>query len=205
MSAYIPSGARSAPSYFRNRDPIRDAFKPRLPQSGLVLEIASGSGEHIVYNATAFPNLQWQPSDADADALKSISAWGVHSGLPNVRPPMRLDATQPDLWSIDQADVVINVNMIHISAWSATEGLMKGAGRVLPSGGMMFLYGPYIESTVETAPSNVAFDLSLKQKNPDWGLRHLEEVLALAEQNRLELAERISMPANNLMLVIHKR
>ncbi len=205
MTDFIPTGAASSPSYFRNRDPIRDAFKPRLPQSGLVLEIASGTGEHVVYNAAAFPNLLWQPSDADVDALTSISAWVGQSGLPNVRPPLRLDAAQPDLWSIDQPDVVVNSNMIHISPWSATEGLMRGAGQVLPSGGMMFLYGPYIESKVETAPSNVAFDLSLKQRNPDWGLRHLEEVVALAEQNRLELAERISMPANNLMLMFYKR
>lgn len=205
MIDFIPSGARSAPAYFRNRDPIRDALKPRLPQTGLVLEIASGTGEHAVYNAAAFPNLQWQPSDADADALKSISAWGVHSGLPNLRPPLRLDAAQPDLWSIEQPDVIINANMIHISPWSTTEGLMRGAGRVLPSGGMMFLYGPYLEFTVETAPSNVAFDLSLKQRNPEWGLRLLEEVVALAEQNGLAFAERISMPANNLILVFRKR
>jgi hypothetical protein len=204
MIDFIPSGARSAPAYFRNRDPIRDALNPRLPQSGLVLEIASGTGEHAVYNAAAFPNLQWQPSDADADALKSISVWGVHSGLPNLRPPVKLDAARPDSWSIDHADVVMNANMIHISPWSTTEGLMKGAGRVLPAGGMMFLYGPYLESTVETAPSNVAFDRSLKQRNPDWGLRRLEEVRALAEQNGLAFAERIPMPANNLMLVFRK-
>lgn len=205
MTDSIPSGARSAPAYFRNRDPIRDALKPRLPESGLVLEIASGTGEHAVYNAAAFPNLQWQPSDSDADALKSISAWGAHSGLPNLRPPVRLDAAQPDSWTVERPDVVINANMIHISPWSVTEGLMKGAGRVLPSGGMMFMYGPYLEATVETAPSNVAFDLSLKQRNPEWGLRLLEDVAALAEQNGLAFAERLSMPANNLMLVFRKR
>ena len=199
-----PSGARTAPSTARNRDPILEVLRPRLPQAGLVLEIAAGAGEHAVHNAAALPGLQWLPTDPDPEALVSIAAWRDHVALPNLLPPLRLDAADPDRWPIPRADVVININMIHISPWAATEGLMTGAGRVLPAGGSLFLYGPYIESGVETAPSNMAFDESLKRRNPLWGLRHLNDVAALAAGQGLELAERIAMPANNLMVVFRK-
>ena len=204
MSDLPPSGARVSPSTARNRDPILAVLKPRLPRSGVVLEIAAGAGEHAVHNAAALPHLQWRPTDPDPEALLSIAAWRDHAAVPNLMPPLRLDASDPDAWPIDRADAVVNINMIHISPWSATEGLMTGAGRVLPSGGVLFLYGPYIEAEVEAAPSNLAFDLSLRSRNPAWGVRRLDAVTALAAGQGLALAERIAMPANNLALFFRK-
>jgi SAM-dependent methyltransferase len=200
----LPPNARSSPSTARNRDPILEALKPRLPARGLVLEIAAGAGEHAVYNAAALPGLQWRPTDPDDEALASIAAWRDHAALPNLLAPLRLDASDPDRWPVDRADVVVNINMIHISPWAATEGLMAGAGRVLPPGGLLFLYGPYIEADVPTAPSNLAFDLSLKSRNPVWGIRRLDAVTALAAGRGLDLDERIAMPANNLALFFRK-
>jgi hypothetical protein len=204
MSDMPPPGARLSPSTARNRDPILEALKSRLPQSGMVLEIAAGAGEHAVHNAAALPGLQWLPTDPDAEALASIAAWRDHAGLANLLAPLRLDAADPDAWPVRAADALVNINMIHISPWAATQGLMTGAGRLLPSGGPLFLYGPYIEADVETAPSNLAFDLSLKSRNPAWGIRHLDEVTALAAEHGLTLSERIAMPANNLVLVFRK-
>ena len=204
MTDFLPPGARTAPSTARNRDPILSVLKPRLPNCGVVLEIAAGAGEHAVYNAAAFPSLQWQPTDPDADALVSIAAWRAHVALPNLLPPLRLDASAPEEWPVDRADAIVNINMIHISPWAATLGLMTGAGRLLPEGGSLFLYGPYIEPGIETAPSNLLFDLDLKARNPAWGLRRLDEVTALAAQHGLKLSERLSMPANNLVLIFRK-
>jgi Protein of unknown function (DUF938) len=204
MTADIPHGAFTAPSTARNRDPILSVLKPRLPDHGLVLEIAAGAGEHAVYNAAALPGLQWQPTDPSPEALASIAAWRDHAALPNLLPPLRLDAAAPDTWPVDRADAIVNINMVHISPWSATQGLVAGASRLLPVGGMLFLYGPYIEPDIETAPSNLAFDLSLKARNPAWGLRRLDEVTKLAAPHRLELSERIAMPANNLTLIFRK-
>jgi len=199
-----PPGALMSPSTARNREPILYVLKSRLPLRGLVLEIAAGSGEHAVYNAAALPDLQWRPTDADDEALASIAAWRDHAGLPNLLPPLRLDAADPAAWPVERAEAVVSINMVHISPWSATEGLMVGAGRVLPSGGVLFLYGPYVERDVETAPSNLAFDESLRRRNPAWGLRPLDEVTALASAQGLALSERIAMPANNLSLVFRK-
>jgi len=179
-------------------------LKPRLPETGRVLEIAAGAGEHAVYNAAALPGLEWLPTDPDPEALASIAAWRDHAALPNLLPPLRLDAADPDNWPVQRADAIVNINMIHISPWSATEGLIVGASRLLPAGGPLILYGPYIERDVETAPSNLAFDQSLKARNPAWGIRHLDEVMALATQHGLEFAERIAMPANNLVLVFRR-
>jgi Protein of unknown function (DUF938) len=204
MTNLIPPGAKTSPSTARNRAPILSVLKPRLPNSGVVLEIAAGAGEHAVYNAAALPGLQWQPTDPDPDALISIAAWREHAALPNLLPPLRLDACAPDSWPVDRADAIVNINMIHISPWAATQGLMTGAGRLLPIDSILFLYGPYIEPDIETAPTNLAFDLSLKARNPAWGLRHLDEVTALAAQHRLELSERLAMPANNLALTFRK-
>ena len=204
MSDLPPPGARVSPSTARNRDPILQVLKPRLPPAGLVLEIAAGAGEHAVHNAAALPGLQWRPSDPDAEALASIAAWREHAGLANLLEPLQLDAADPDRWPADRADVVVNINMIHISPWEAAQGLMRGAGRVLPPGGVLFLYGPYFEPDVETSPSNLAFDESLRGRNPAWGLRRLDEVTALAAREGLELCERIAMPANNLALFFHK-
>ena len=204
MSDTLPPGARVSPSTARNREPILEVLAPRLPDSGLVLEIAAGAGEHAVHAAAALPHLQWQPTDPDPEALISIAAWRDHAALPNLLPPLRLDASDPDSWPVAQADAVVNINMIHISPWSATQGLMAGAGRLLPSEGLLYLYGPYLEADVETAPSNLAFDQSLKDRNPAWGLRRLDDVTALAARHGLTLAERIAMPANNLSLIFRR-
>lgn len=204
MSDVPPQDARVSPAAARNRGPILDVLKPRLPASGVVLEIAAGAGEHAVYNAAALPGLQWQPTDPDPDALRSMAAWRAHAALPNLLAPRRLDASDPDAWPADRVDAVVNINMVHISPWAATQGLMAGAGRRLASGGVLFLYGPYIEPDVETAPSNLAFDRSLRSCNPAWGIRRLDDVTALAATHGLELAERIAMPANNLALVFRK-
>jgi hypothetical protein len=205
MSDLLPIRAKVSPSTARNRHPILEVLKPRLPSTGSVLEIAAGAGEHAVYNAAAFPYLQWQPTDEDPASLDSIAAWRDHAALPNLLPPLQLDASDPASWPVDKADAIININMIHIAPWEATQGLMTGAGRLLPSGGVLFIYGPYIESNIETAPSNLSFDLSLKGRNPAWGIRRLDEVTALAARHSLELSERIVMPANNLSLFFRKR
>ena len=204
MSDIPPPGARVSPSTARNRDPILAVLKPRLPATGLVLEIASGAGEHAVYCAAALPHLQWRPTDPDPEALASIAAWRDHAGLPNLLPPLRLDASDPDGWPVQQADAVVNINMLHISPWAAAQGLLAGAGRVLPSGGLLFLYGPYIERDVATAQSNLDFDASLRRRDPAWGLRRLDDVASTAAAHDLVLSERISMPANNLSLVFRK-
>jgi SAM-dependent methyltransferase len=204
MDQPLPPGARSAPSTARNRAPILEALAPRLPRSGLVLEIAAGAGEHAVYLAAALPHLKWRPTDADPEALASIAAWREHAGLANLLEPLRLDAADPDRWPVDRADAIVNINMIHISPWAAAEGLIAGAGRVLAPGGGLFLYGPFLEREVETAPSNLAFDESLKARDPAWGLRRLEAVAALGERHGLALAERLPMPANNLVAVFRK-
>jgi hypothetical protein len=204
MADLIPPGAKISPSTARNRGPILLVLMPRLPNSGVVLEIAAGAGEHAVYNAAALPGLLWQPTDPDPDALASIAAWRDHAALPNLLPPLRLDASDPDSWPVDRADALVNINMIHISPWAATQGLMTGAGRLLPVGGILFLYGPYFEPDIETSPTNLSFDLSLKGRNPAWGIRRLGEVTTLGAQHGLELVERLSMPANNLALIFRK-
>jgi len=170
-----------------------------------VLEIAAGAGEHAVHFAAALPHLLWRPSDPDPEALTSIAAWRDDAGLPNLAPPIRLNAADPDTWPADPIDAVVNINMTHISPWAATEGLTRGAAALLPAGGGLFLYGPFLERDVETAPSNLAFDETLKRRNPEWGIRHLDELAAVAAPHGLDLAERIVMPANNLVLVFRKR
>ena len=205
MSESAPPGAQFSPSTARNRDPILAVLQRWLPTRGLVLEIAAGTGEHAIHNAAALPGLQWQPADLDPSALASIEAWRHHAGLSNLLSPMRLDASNPSSWPLTRADSIVNINMIHISPWTAAVGLMTGAGRILPEDGLLYLYGPFIESDVETAPSNEAFDASLRSRNPVWGLRRLEDVTALAAIHGLELAERIAMPANNLSLIFRKR
>ena len=205
MNDTIPQGARTAPSAARNRQPILDVLAPRLPDKARVLEVASGAGEHAMFLAAALPPVRWQPTDRDADALASIAAWQASARLPNLAPPLRLDAADLATWPAGPFDAVVCINMVHISPWAATEGLMAGAGRVLTSGGRLFLYGPFLEADVETAPSNLAFDQSLKSRDPAWGLRDLAEVTALAHANGLGFAERIAMPANNLVVMFEKR
>lgn len=196
-------GRLQAPATARNRNPILAVLREVLPEKGLVLELASGTGEHIVHFAKALPDLIWQPSDPDERSRASISAWMEAEGLANVRQPMAIDASA-DSWPIDQADAMICINMIHISPWAATEGLMTGAGKLLQSGGVLYLYGPYRQSDVPTASSNEAFDADLKARNPDWGLRDLDVVTELAEAHGLTLDRVVPMPANNLSVVFRK-
>ena len=194
----------TAQSTARNRDPILAVLREWLPESSMVLEIASGAGEHAVHVAGAMPGLSWRPTDRDETALASIAAWREASGLPNILPPLVLDAGDPDAWPVARADAIVCINMIHIAPWEATLGLLRGAGRILPQGGVLYLYGPYRERGRETAPSNEGFDVSLKSRNPAWGLRELETVAEEAERCGLRLAARVEMPANNLSVVFAK-
>jgi hypothetical protein len=194
---------RSAPHVARNAEPIAQVLRGVLPQRGLVLEIASGTGEHVVHFARGFPALEWQPSDPDPLALRSIAAWREEAGLANLRPPVQLDAAA-DVWPAHEADALLCINMVHISPWSATKGLMRGAGTLLAAGAPLILYGAYRRAGVATAPTNEAFDLSLKARNPEWGLRDLEAVVAEAEANGLRLEAVHEMPANNLMVILRK-
>jgi cyclopropane fatty-acyl-phospholipid synthase-like methyltransferase len=204
MTDAPPPGARTSPSTARNREPILRVLEARLPAGARVLEIASGAGEHAVFLARALPQVRWRPTDQDSDARASIAAWRATAELPNLEAPLALDASDPPGWPDDPADAVVCINMIHIAPWAAAEGLMTGAGRLLPAGGRLFLYGPFVEADVPTAPSNLAFDESLKSRDPAWGLRRLDDVVALAARHGLSLAERIAMPANNLTLVFAK-
>jgi hypothetical protein len=191
---------RSAPATERNREPIAAVLREVLPEWGTLLEIASGTGEHAVYFAGLFPDLMWQPTDPDPAALESIAAWREEAGTPNLLEPLWLDAAAYP-WTITAADAILCVNMVHISPWQATVGLMRGAGRALESGAPLILYGPYRRAHFPTAPSNEAFDESLKARNPEWGLRDLEAVQAEARRRLLLLERIVEMPANNLTLV----
>jgi SAM-dependent methyltransferase len=195
---------RFAPAAERNREPLRAVLGQVLPERGRVLEVASGSGQHAVHFARCFPHLTWQPSDVDADALASVEAWRREAGLDNLAPPVHLDAGA-DAWPVAQAEAVININMIHIAPWWICQGLMTGAARLLPPGGLLFLYGPFFVRARETAPSNLAFDRSLRAQNPAWGLRHLHQVEDEARAHGLVLEDTHDMPANNLSVVLRKR
>lgn len=192
---------RYAPATLRNREPIAAVLAEELPARGLVLEVASGSGEHAAYFADRFSALTWQPSDPDGDSLASIADWCA--GLANVLPPLALDAAEAD-WPVAAADAVLCVNMVHISPWEATLGLMRGAGRLLAKGAPLIIYGPYRQRDLPTAESNEAFDVSLKSRNPAWGLRHVEDVSAAAAEYGLLLERIVAMPANNLSLVFRR-
>ncbi len=194
---------RFAPATQRNREAISDVLEEILPSSGFVLEIASGTGEHIIHFAARFPGLIWQPSDDDDAGLASIESWRADVDLPNILPAIRLDAASAD-WPVTQADAILCINMIHISPWKATEGLMAGAERLLKTGDVLYLYGPYRQASVQSAPSNEAFDASLKSRNPAWGLRDVDEVINLARQFGLHLDQIIQMPANNLSLMFKR-
>jgi hypothetical protein len=172
-----------------------------LPATGLVLEVASGTGQHAVYFADAFPMLEWQPSDIHSDAFASIAAWRDETRLPNVRAPIVIDASKPAEWPIERADVVLNINMAHISPWAASLGLIAGAARLLPIEGSLILYGPWFKDDIETAPSNLAFDSDLKSRDPEWGLRRVEDFTDAAAARGFDLVETRAMPANNLMLL----
>jgi len=188
-----------APAVARNRDPILAVLRRVLPARG-VLEIASGTGEHAVHFAAALPNLTWQPTDCDPDALRSISAHRAAAQLPNLLAPLALKVTA-STWPVTHADAVVCINMIHIAPWAAAEGLMAGAGRLLAPGGVLYLYGPFKEHGEHTAPSNAAFDASLRAHDPDWGVRDTGDVAELARRHGFDLVERVAMPANNFSLV----
>jgi SAM-dependent methyltransferase len=199
-----PYPRQSAPAALRNREPILDILRSALPAHGTVLEIASGTGEHISHFATSLPGLDWQPSDPNAEARASIAAWAQADGLANVRPPIDLDVHDRP-WPVADVAAILCINMVHISPWSATEALMAESGRLLPAGGLLYLYGPYIHPEVATAPSNIAFDTSLRQRNPDWGLRDLGTVIDLAETSGLTLDHIVEMPANNLSVLLRRK
>ena len=193
---------REAPAAARNRQPILDVLQPRLPEKGLVLEIASGTGEHVVHYAAARPELTFQPSDPDAAARASIDDWVRTLGLDNVRPALEIDVTRA-IWPVERADAVLCCNMIHIAPWEAAVGLIAGAARLLPPAGLLFLYGPYRRGGRHTAPSNEAFDADLKRRNPAWGVRDLETVIEQAGAQGFSAPDIIDMPANNLSLLFN--
>ncbi|WP_082400173.1 DUF938 domain-containing protein [Citromicrobium sp. WPS32] len=198
------SAKRESPAAQRNREPIADVLADVLPERGIVLEMASGTGEHVVHFAKRFAHLDWYPSDPDAEARASIAAHVAQAGIANVMPPLALDAAASE-WPLDAADAIVCINMVHISPWQATEGLFAGAARLLPPmDGPLFLYGPYLEREVETAPSNLAFDESLRARDPRWGLRDLANVDALAKRHGFTRTLRVAMPANNLIVVYRK-
>jgi len=195
---------RSAPHVARNAGPIAAVLRRILPVHGTVLEIASGTGEHILHFAREFPALRWQPSDPDPAALRSIEAWRARAGPDNLLPPVALDA-RGETWPVAAADAILCINMVHISPWAATLGLLRGAGRLLAPGAPLYLYGAYRQAGVATAPSNEAFDASLRARDPQWGLRQLDDVVAAAEGQGLVLEQVVPMPANNLSVVLRKR
>ena len=193
----------SAPATIRNRDPILDVLREHLPASGTVLEVASGTGEHIVFFARHFPHLAWQPSDPSLQARQSIAAWIDAEGLTNVLPPLNLDAAQFS-WPAQQAAAIICINMAHISPWEATVGLMRQAGAILPKGGLLLLYGPYRRGDRPLEPSNAVFDQDLRARDPRWGLRELDDVIGVGAENGLKFTRSIEMPANNLSALFRK-
>jgi SAM-dependent methyltransferase len=185
----------------RNREPILNVLRDVLPARGLVLEIASGTGQHTAHFAAALPALTFQPTEHASDSLDSIAAWC--ESLPNVRPPMVLDATA-NPWPVTAADAIFNANMIHIAPWACCLGLFAGVGRHLAPGGVLVMYGPYRIGGAHTSPSNESFDEGLRARDPAWGVRDLEDVVREAERVGLSLTERIAMPANNFSVVFRR-
>ncbi|MFT5679121.1 MAG: SAM-dependent methyltransferase [Myxococcota bacterium] len=191
------------PSVQRNRDPIAKVIQGVLPGEGLVLEIGSGSGAHAAWFAPRLPGVSWQPTDGEPASLPIISQWAAQSGATNILPPLHLDATAQD-WPVERAAAMVCINMIHISPWQVTLGLLAGAGRVLPSGGVLYLYGPFRINGQQTAPSNVQFEGWLKGLDPRFGVRDLGEVTEVAAGHGLRLTERRAMPANNFSVVFQR-
>jgi len=194
---------RHAPAAARNRDPILEVLRRVLPERGEVLEIAAGTGEHACYFARALPGLSWQPTDPDPGARASIDAWREHEGLPNLRPALALDVTEQP-WPAERADAIVNINMIHISPWEATEALLRGASATLSEGGVLVTYGPYRIGGAHTADSNARFDASLRAREPSWGVRDLDDLIQTAAEHGLRYEERVAMPANNFCVVYRR-
>ena len=195
---------RFAPATQRNREPILAVLRRVLPAEGVLLEVASGTGEHAAFFAAALPRLIIQPSDAEAQNLASIAAWRDHAGLANLRAPLALDATA-ESWPVERADAVLCVNMIHIAPWEACVGLVAGAARLLLPGNPLVLYGPFRRGGRHTSPSNEAFDASLRAEDPAWGVRDVDEVDVVAAAAGLHQTELIDMPSNNLCVVLRRR
>ncbi|MBA4764642.1 DUF938 domain-containing protein [Qipengyuania huizhouensis] len=195
---------RTSPSAARNSAPIADVLAKELPETGLVLEVASGTGEHAVFMAARFPALQWQPTDRDPAALESIASWVRQTGYANLAAPLELDAKEGN-WPVVRADALLCINMVHISPWAATQGLFERASQVLTTGAPLILYGPSFENGKEAVPSNLAFDTSLRSRDPAWGIRYVSEMDDLAEHTGFVRTARHHMPANNLTLVYRRK
>lgn len=189
-----------APATARNREPIREVLARELPPRGTVLEIASGSGEHAIHFARAFSALTWQPSDASERALASIAAWRADAALPNLQPPIALDVTASP-WPLAAADAIVCINLLHISPWEASLGLFAGAARLLSPGSLLYLYGPYRFSGVFTSASNADFDRSLRDRDPRWGVRDVDDLATVAHSHGFTLRDTVAMPANNHSLL----
>ena len=191
------------PHVARNREPILEVLRRVLPHQGLVLEIASGGGQHAAYFASNLPGVRWQPTDANAEMFESIAAHRAAAGVANLLAPLHLDVTA-EQWPVARAEAMVCCNMIHIAPWAVTEGLIAGAGRTLARDGLLYLYGPYKIDGRHTAPSNEDFDASLRARNPLWGVRDLTEVSSLAKRHGFALAETVPMPANNLSVIFRR-
>lgn len=193
-----------SPAAERNAEPILAQLRRLLPASGRVLEIASGTGQHAVHFASALSGIEWQPSDVDPDALKAVRIRVDHAGLPNLRPPVELDVEARD-WPLERADAILCVNLLHISPWSATKGLIAGAARCLPAGGILAVYGPFRFAGEHIADSNARFDADLRSRHASWGIRDVADVAAIASDHGLDHQETIALPANNHLLVFRRR
>ena len=191
------------PHVARNREPILEVLRRVLPPQGLVLEIASGGGEHAAYFASNLPGVIWQPTDANTEMFESIAAHRTAAGVANLLAPLHLDVTA-EQWPVARAEAMVCCNMIHIAPWAVTEGLIAGAGRTLARDGLLYLYGPYKIDGRHTAPSNEDFDANLRARNPLWGVRDLTEVSGLAKRHGFALAETVPMPANNLSVIFRR-
>jgi SAM-dependent methyltransferase len=200
----LADGRIVSPSAERNKGPIAEILMRVLPAQGEVLEVSSGTGQHVLHFAQAMPHIRWRPTERDADALKSIASWLGQTPAPNVNAPVRLDVYDA-IWPAHDVAAVVCINMIHIAPPSAAEALLRGAGQVIAPGGVLFLYGPYRRQGRHTSASNKAFDERLKTGNPEGGVRNLEDVAHLASAVGLELEQTHDMPANNLALVFRRR
>jgi len=198
-----PNDKRHSEACERNKEPILEVLKDIFPKQGLVLEIASGTGQHAVHFASNLQNLIWQPSDIDPELRKSVRAWHADFNLQNLKSPVHLDVTSEN-WPIDTADAMMCANMIHIAPWEACIGLLEGAGRILPEGGILCMYGPYKVGGKHTAPSNEAFDQSLRARDASWGIRNLDDVALEARRRGLHLIKTVKMPSNNFCVIYKK-
>lgn len=198
-----PEDEKHAPATLRNRDAIIAVLQEVLPDSGTVLEVASGTGEHAVYFGEKFPDLTWQPSDPDPDGCRSIAAWTKRAGVGNVLPPLQLDALALR-WDIEKPSAILCINMVHIAPWEASIGMFEKAALLLEPGSSFYLYGPYFRGDAPTAQGNLDFDRSLKSRNLRWGIREVADMDALATKNGFTRADLVEMPANNLSLIYRR-